>query len=190
MGQGKEKMLWSFPAVLKLLFFVYFSVCSFVNLWLFNRVLKILILFLIVFLMFLWSDSLFDLLTHWSDLTPEKEMRFEYVEFAMHIGRPSVHVPQIDLRAWIFLMEDIWAINRDWDVITLLWNIQRWIRSSGSFPGNVTIEENIMEAENLWSQSTRKTRRLWENESYEGRVENRGDWFPLWRWNFPSKMKL
>lgn len=57
--------------------------------------------------MFLWESGSWSYLLFSADFTLESEISFEYVEFVMSMGRPSVHVHKLDMRLNLFLREAV-----------------------------------------------------------------------------------
>lgn len=107
MGQRKVKVLWSFPAVLTLPFFV----CLFQCLPVCYNPLIILEFWKIRFWQFLLIFSIFPQrdwplelpnFFFFADLSLEREICFDYVEFVVPMGRLSIHVPLIGIGVWIF----------------------------------------------------------------------------------------
>lgn len=105
-GEGKVKLLWTFPAVLtlpfSLLLFQHLPVCY--NPLIILEFWKIRFWFFVflIFSIFLWRDWPLELyLFCWSQSW--KGDTVDYVEFVVPMGRLSIYIPLLDIGAWIFL---------------------------------------------------------------------------------------
>lgn len=155
MGQRKVKVLWSFPAVLTLPFFVCLFQCLPVcyNPLIILEFWKIRFWqFLLIFSIFPQRDwplelpNFFFFFFCWSQSWKGDMFWLCWVCGAYGKAQYTRSTDRYRSLNFSFLGEEIWAVNRDWEVFTLLWKIQGWVRS-GRIPANVTVEEATLEAE-------------------------------------------